>query len=1239
MLDICNVRRSSNSTPPNSFQVRRILSKVDEMRGQRAQLLDKFRQDVHSDDITGKLIISKPEQALEVFEKELKKYDQQVKVIRQNLSAQDNILRALTEINANYAGTRKVVSNIKEARKDLIDRLLDTFHAYEDLLVKAAKGLQFYHKLDSNVQKLLSRVKGVVKVQQEERDARLVASTQNVSSFPVNGRMPSIGGRFPGGSSHMPMGGYAPVGSQTGYPPASAPSAPSMATGTSSSVSSGAKPGTLLEAMKAKGMVPPGTQSSGMGSVPKSHSVGGTERLTLKQVMDQRKDLQRVGGDLNPMSHPAPSPVHDVRPSPAPSPSPSPSPSIGGVPNQFGGQPVLSNANFPTPVSQPMHSYEQPKPNNQYPHSISGETYPTNTFGFQPSGVPPQRPPVSLNSFSGQNYYSGNVPQRPPASSTAYNGQQTMPGGVIPASPRSPSSSNTSIQGQQFHPGGGGSQISPRPPISSPYSGPSYPSPVNTSVGGTQLGYPATSAPYPGMQQYPPVIGAMGTQRPPTSNTPQNGPHYPQRPLVNSTYGVAPQYPSHPGGSNQMAAQRPPMGVVGYNPQQHNASVSMYAPHSTHPINGSYAQPGFSQAPTFSSGGPAYPTYSQPPMTTGAPSTIYGPTASIASQGAPTGYTQPMHYGGSPSHVPAPYQQPGQPLPTGTQQPLWPRPGYHPHTSMPGNPFPTQVSMPGSHAPSSSQASVSGSQPQPPTQLPSSQSYGGVGASTNTAALPVNVSSAPPGSLTGVQTVNPTIAPVVPMPTGFQPPIPRPQPQPLPPPQLIPENQHRPQSSVDILSELDKPPSSSAPDVLQPKVMTAHDLEEQKEEAQISEEIAQAKKLDPYEDKMVQERLLQEYEGLKKTLDSCGQDKTVLDHLWRLMTSKIDQDPQYGSAIAVARCYPMKNRFHDVLPYDQTRVELPTTKDDYINASHIKALSKHAPKFIATQAPAKNTFNDFWTMVWQEQVETMVCLLSEADLTDVYWPKDRKEPLKVGQLEVTLQSVKVEGGKKTERIFTVLNQSTNTSRVVIHTMLCDYALESIVQLVTATLDYHAQQRVLAHPILVHCLGGSGKTALFLILAAALAEIKVGLECPTLIPDLTFIAAQVSKQRKGVLKDKEHLRQAYMGVALYCRDLLIKHGLLPPEPKKEEKRVSSPLAPIKPSEELERSMSNLDMSTPPSSGIFTPELRNLADVTDSGSTPTKKKMSKQDFLNPSKIVKEADPSDPLSQIDAFWTMKK
>ena len=94
----------------------------------------------------------------------------------------------------------------------------------------------------------------------------------------------------------------------------------------------------------------------------------------------------------------------------------------------------------------------------------------------------------------------------------------------------------------------------------------------------------------------------------------------------------------------------------------------------------------------------------------------------------------------------------------------------------------------------------------------------------------------------------------------------------------------------------------------------------------------------------------------------------------------------------------MKNRISDVLPYDHNRIELPTTKDDYINASMITSLSPSGntstPSFIATQAPLSCSLQDFWTMIWQQGVEIVVCLLSDAEISPknnglVYWPTGR----------------------------------------------------------------------------------------------------------------------------------------------------------------------------------------------------------------------------------------------------------
>ena len=51
----------------------------------------------------------------------------------------------------------------------MISSLIQSYDVYEDLLAKTNKGTEFYRKLEGNVLRLLDRVKGVCKLQQEER--------------------------------------------------------------------------------------------------------------------------------------------------------------------------------------------------------------------------------------------------------------------------------------------------------------------------------------------------------------------------------------------------------------------------------------------------------------------------------------------------------------------------------------------------------------------------------------------------------------------------------------------------------------------------------------------------------------------------------------------------------------------------------------------------------------------------------------------------------------------------------------------------------------------------------------------------------------------------------------------------------------------------------------------------------------------------------------------------------------
>lgn len=65
------------------------------------------------------------------------------------------------------------------------------------------------------------------------------------------------------------------------------------------------------------------------------------------------------------------------------------------------------------------------------------------------------------------------------------------------------------------------------------------------------------------------------------------------------------------------------------------------------------------------------------------------------------------------------------------------------------------------------------------------------------------------------------------------------------------------------------------------------------------------------------------------------------------------------------------NRWHNVLPYDATRVKMNppfggklSGSTDYINASHVNVREANRC-YILTQGPLKETIWHFWTMVYQ----------------------------------------------------------------------------------------------------------------------------------------------------------------------------------------------------------------------------------------------------------------------------------
>ena len=131
-----------------------------------------------------------------------------------------------------------------------------------------------------------------------------------------------------------------------------------------------------------------------------------------------------------------------------------------------------------------------------------------------------------------------------------------------------------------------------------------------------------------------------------------------------------------------------------------------------------------------------------------------------------------------------------------------------------------------------------------------------------------------------------------------------------------------------------------------------------------------------------------------------------------------------------------KNRYSNVLPLDRTRVVLSCTDEpgsDYINANFVDGV--YEKQYIATQGPLKETSEDYWRMVWEQEVNVVVMLTKVTENSKIkcykYWPGKTKGKT-FGQFSVSLVSKEKEHGLVTRVVLLVRGGDAATAREVYH---------------------------------------------------------------------------------------------------------------------------------------------------------------------------------------------------------------
>ncbi|XP_046841964.1 titin-like isoform X3 [Xenia sp. Carnegie-2017] len=197
-------------------------------------------------------------------------------------------------------------------------------------------------------------------------------------------------------------------------------------------------------------------------------------------------------------------------------------------------------------------------------------------------------------------------------------------------------------------------------------------------------------------------------------------------------------------------------------------------------------------------------------------------------------------------------------------------------------------------------------------------------------------------------------------------------------------------------------------------------------------------------------------------------------------------------------CNKQKNRYANVLPFDDSRVKLTQIPgiegSDYINANFIDGYMKKKA-FIATQAPIPDTIPDFWRMIWQENSLTIVMLSNEMESGRVkvhrYWPN--KAPAVIGDLMVELMSEQTfdEYILRELKLTNTKEKASHVIRQFHYTSWPDVGSPSsgagMMDLIGQVQRWQLQSG--NKIITVHCSAGVGRTGVFCALSNLIERLK------------------------------------------------------------------------------------------------------------------------------------------------------
>ncbi|KAK0183353.1 hypothetical protein PV327_001403 [Microctonus hyperodae] len=272
----------------------------------------------------------------------------------------------------------------------------------------------------------------------------------------------------------------------------------------------------------------------------------------------------------------------------------------------------------------------------------------------------------------------------------------------------------------------------------------------------------------------------------------------------------------------------------------------------------------------------------------------------------------------------------------------------------------------------------------------------------------------------------------------------------------------------------------------------------------------------------------------KLRLRDNGKEKCRMEEEYEKITSVLEERKSFS--VGSGDENRIKNRSELVIPYDRNRVILTPVPgrehSTYINASFIEGYD-NSESFVITQDPLESTIADFWRMISEQCISTIVML---SDLNEGprkcprYWPEDE-----VVYDHITVRYIQSESCPYyTRRELCVANTKTDETTVVTQYQYHGWptvegevpeVTRGVIELVDQTLSTDVESTV---PLVVHCNYGSDRSSMFVALSILVQQLRTEKRV-----DIFTTTKKLRSQRHGMISSfaqYEFLHRAIMNYA-------------------------------------------------------------------------------------------------------------